>query len=81
MPSNFVGFDVNEDDGSNRLTPLAGQTVSVYDATNAVALTDVVADGSGHVASGTVATNVGNVVRFYFVLSNGKVASLEQVTT
>ncbi len=81
MPSNFEGFDVYEDDGSNRLTPLPGQTVSVYDATNATALSDVVADGSGHVASGTVAVNTGTVVRFFAVLPNGKTHSIEQVTT
>lgn len=79
--SSYSAFDVLIDNNDGTQTAVPGATVHVYDVTNAAALADVVADGSGHVTAGTLAVAVGTLIRFWVNLGNGRVGYAEVVTT
>jgi hypothetical protein len=90
MPSNFTGFDVKIDIGGGIEKLVPGVTIEVRDITDAdpetgvgaVALADLVADGSAHVAAGTLAIDPGSSVRFsWFRDVDGRCGSAVQVTT
>jgi hypothetical protein len=68
MASSYPAFEVkvDNDDGTTTLLPL--QTVHVYDATNLVALTDVVSDATGVVPAGSVTPGAGTLLRFWFYI-------------
>ncbi len=82
MPSSTMGgFDVFIDNDDGTVTPIATPTVHVYDVTHSAALSDVVGDAAGHVASRTVAVAAGTVLRHYYTGATGLVGFQEGVTT
>jgi hypothetical protein len=97
MPSDFTGFDVlvtyiEEVDGveMEREATVPGVTVIVRDVTDAdpvtgvgaIALADLLADSSGHVAAGTAAVAAGRTLRFAWLRTlDGRCGSATQVTT
>lgn len=63
MPSIRDGFDANKLNNDKSLAPAANLTLKVWDATNGVALADVISDVSGHVAAQTLSVAPGTVIR------------------
>lgn len=97
MPSRFLGFDVKIDPrtGPSASAPMGfvrvpGAVLHVRDVTDedlatgagAIALDDIVADGDGVVASGTLDVAVGRTIRFtWYRALDGKSGVIERVTT
>ena len=82
MPSDYEGFDVYVQNADGSRTPLASQTVKVYDVTNNDDLSDLTTDSVGHIAGGTFASvAVGTVVRFRVENYLGLSGAIEQTTT
>lgn len=84
MPSNYVAFDVYKRPTplSNQWVLVPGATVKVRDITNSANLSDLMADGAGHVAGGTLAVAVGTLIRFrYEPGGNDPHGEAYQVTT
>jgi hypothetical protein len=82
MPtSDYLGFEVLVDNDDGTTTPLASQTVSIYDVTNDAALSDITSDANGHVDAGTLPVAAGTAVRFHTALDNGQCGYKEEVTT
>ena len=82
MPtSSYEGFDVYVENADGSRTPLASQTVKVYDVTNNANLSNLTTDGIGHIASGTLSVDAGTVVRFRVENYLGLSGAIEQTTT
>jgi hypothetical protein len=71
MPSNYAAFEVLIDNDDGTYTPCPLQVLKVYDATNSAALADVQSDASGIVPAGSLAVNVGTMIRFSFLRADG----------
>ena len=80
-PENFamVTGPIDNDDGTT--TPIASETIHVYDVTHTTALSDAASDSDGHVAGASVAVAVGTLLRFSFSRANGLCGFSEQLTT
>ncbi len=81
MASNYVAFDVMTEDANGIRTPVPNQTVTVYDATNAAALDDLISNADGHIPAGELDVAAGTTVRFSADLGDGRMDYAEQVTT
>lgn len=79
--SNYTAFDVLTDNDDGTTTPVASQTIKVYDVTHSTALADTTSDANGHVAGGSLAVAVGTLIRFSFSKTNGICGFSEQTTT
>jgi hypothetical protein len=71
VPSNYAAFDVLIDNDDGTTTPVAGETIGVYDVTNDAPLADTASDADGHVPGDTVAVDAGTELRFSFSRANG----------
>jgi hypothetical protein len=81
MPSNYASFEVKIDNDDGTTTPVASETVTVYDVTNDEALDDLTSDVDGHIAAGTLDVAAGTSVRFSVALADGRTGYKEEVTT
>lgn len=82
MPtSSYEGFDVYVENADGSRTPLASQTVKVYDVTNNANLSNLTTDGVGHITGGTLSVDAGTVVRFRVENYLGLSGAIEQTTT
>jgi hypothetical protein len=79
--SNYAAFDVLIESEDGTTTPAAGATVHTYDATNAIALSDLTADAQGHIGAGSLAVAPGTSIRFWVAQANGLVGFAEIITT
>lgn len=82
--STYPQFDVLVDNDNGTTTPVAGAIVEVRDITdpdNIVQLDDVVANGSGVVASASVDVDAGSILRFTWIGAEGRCGYAEEVTT
>jgi hypothetical protein len=81
MPSDYAAFDVSIDNDDGTTTPVASETIDVYDVTHAGALTATASDANGHVAGATVAVAAGTKLRFSFSRANGICGYSEVLTS
>ena len=79
--SSYSAFDVFIDNDDGTTTPIASETISVYDVTHSTPLTDTATDGDGVVAGASVAVAVGTLLRFSFSRADGICGYAEVVTT
>jgi hypothetical protein len=79
--SDYPAFEVKIDNNDGSFTPVASETISVYDVTNDDALADTASDANGHVAGDSIAVAAGTVIRFSFRLANGICGYSEAVTS
>jgi hypothetical protein len=88
MPSDYAAFEVYIDNDNGTVTPVPGQTVKVYDVTDAdpetgagaVALSDTASDSTGTVPGATVAVAAGRTLRFSVQRADGLTGCAEQMT-
>lgn len=78
--STFISFDILKDNNDGTVTPVANQTIKVYDVTNGVALDDLTSDAFGVVAGGSLDVDAGTLVRFSVTRADGLNGCAEQET-
>jgi hypothetical protein len=81
MSSAYAAFDVKTQDLDGTEAPVPLETVKVYDVTHDVALDDLETDANGHIDAGTLDVAAGTVIRFSFLMLNGRCGYSELVTT
>ncbi|HEX3560359.1 MAG TPA: hypothetical protein VHU19_14220 [Pyrinomonadaceae bacterium] len=79
--STYAAFELVIDNNDGTFTPVASQTVHVYDVTHSTALADTASDANGTVPAASVAVAVGTLLRFSFLLANGICGFAENATT
>lgn len=79
--SPYAGFDVKLQELDGTQTPVPLQTIKVYNVTGSAALSDLTTDANGHIPAGTLAVAAGTVIRFSFLMTNGRCGYSEIVTT
>jgi hypothetical protein len=83
VSSNYAAFELKIENADKTYSPVAGQTVHVYDISHAMALADLAtpSDANGVVPGGTLPVASGTRIRFSFWRADGECGKAEGTTT